>query len=85
MGFDSPEVVKVINNLVSVYFAQNKYSEAESILKQALVISEKTFGAGSLKVAGVLENLAKVYKKTGRAGEGKKAEERARQIIKKNK
>jgi hypothetical protein len=48
--------------LALVYLGQEKYSEAEGLLKRALAIREAAFGANHPDVGQSLSNLANVYR-----------------------
>jgi hypothetical protein len=50
------------------------------LYKRALAIWEASLGPRDLNVATVLENLAELYKKTGREDEAQGLIERAREI-----
>ncbi len=71
--------------LAGVYQAQGNYAEAESLYQQALAIVKKTLGPDHPYVATVLENMADLYKKTGRLDEAKRLEARAKAIRSRNK
>ncbi len=55
----------ILNNLAEIYQIQNKYAEAEPIIKRSLAIAEKTFGPSHPNVAANLNNLANNYRIRG--------------------
>jgi tetratricopeptide (TPR) repeat protein len=52
---------RFLTNLANVYRNQGKYSEAEWLLKRALVIREKALGPNHPDIAHTLNILAGVY------------------------
>ncbi len=64
-GKDSLEVAAALETLASVYEAQNKYAEAEPLLRRSLAIRQKAPGAPG--VATTRERLAVAYEKQGKA------------------
>ncbi len=73
-----------LNNLGLLYYSQGKYAEAEPLFKRALAIEEKALGPDHPDLATTLENMADLYKKTGRLDEAKRFEERAQAIRSRN-
>lgn len=69
-----------LNNLASLHTSQGRYTEAESLLKRALVIEEKQFGAEHPHVAIVLENYTALLRKANRPTEAGTMEARAEAI-----
>lgn len=69
-GSGDPEIarlrVQAARGLADVLCALGRYCEAEPMLKQALAMSERTFGRQSVDTAAVLNDLAVFYKYTGR-------------------
>ena len=61
-GADSPPVAAAMHNLGSLYRAQGRFLEAESLLKQSLAIRKKKLGERHLLVAGNLDDLGRVYR-----------------------
>ena len=59
---------------------QSRYVEAERHYKQALAIWEKKLGPQNPNVATVLENMAQLYKTTGRAQQAHELQTRAQSI-----
>lgn len=68
------------NNLAVLYNTQGDYAKAEPLFKRSLVITEKAFGPEHPDVATILENLAGLYRITGRGSEAKALEQRAAKI-----
>ena len=66
-GANSPAVAKALDTLAELYEAQNKYAEAEPLLKRSLAIREKS--PGQPDVAASRERLAVAYDKMGRASD----------------
>lgn len=58
--------VQSLTGLALVFRAQGRYREAEPLFLQALLRAKKSFGPGDLEVSVVLNNLAVLYKYTGR-------------------
>lgn len=54
-----------------------RYAEAEAMLQRALVINERAYAPGHLRIARTLRQLARLYRKTNRAGEAVAFEKRA--------
>ena len=61
MGKDHPHTAQSLNNLASLYYKSNRYSEAETLYIQSLAIREQHLGANHLQTATSLNNLALVY------------------------
>ena len=74
-----------LNTLAVLYYLQGKYAEAEPLYKRELVLYQKTLGPEHPDMPKVLENMAELYKKTGREDEARKFEERAKAIRSRNK
>ncbi len=66
-----------LNNLAGLYFAQERYSEAEPLYIRALAIWEKTLGPEHPNTATVYENLAILLGELSRGNEARAYEERA--------
>ena len=58
---EHPDVATVLNILALVYRDQWKYKEAGVLLREALMIRERTLGAAHPAVAETLNNLAVLY------------------------
>jgi tetratricopeptide (TPR) repeat protein len=61
-------------------YEQGRYSEAAKLAEEALTVAEKIFGPDHPNVEIVYENMAKLYRKTGKEDEAERLEERARRI-----
>jgi tetratricopeptide (TPR) repeat protein len=55
-----------LNNLANLYKVQEKYEQAESLFKRALIIREKLLGEGHINTATTLNNLAVLYYNQGK-------------------
>src|SRR5437660_7997862 len=60
-GADHPYYAAALNKLGIVFWAQAKYTEAEELLKRALLIREKALGASHPDVGQTLHNLPHSY------------------------
>ena len=69
-----------LNNLATLYQAQDHHAEAEPLHQRALAIREKTLGPEHPLVAQSLENYAAVLRKTGRDKRAAMMEARAKTI-----
>jgi tetratricopeptide (TPR) repeat protein len=69
-----------LTNRGQIYAALGQYAEAESLLRQALVIHDKILGADQQGLVGVLEHYAFVLNKLGKASEAKAIEERVESL-----
>jgi len=65
------------NNLASIYRKLGRYSEAETILKNALSISEKFHGSDHPSTLSIIDNLTELYRALGRYGEAEPLLQRA--------
>jgi len=68
-GADHPYYAVALNKLGIVFWAQDKYTEAEGLLKRALAIREKVLGASHPTVGESLNNLALVYRAQRKYGD----------------
>lgn len=68
-----------LNNLGSIYMASKRYTEAESALKQSIEIYDDVLGTGHPLSATALQNLASLYKITGRPASARHLDEKIRQ------
>jgi tetratricopeptide (TPR) repeat protein len=59
-------VAQSLNNLGEIYLAQNKFSEAELLFKEARAIREKNLGADHPEVAQSLNNLGELNRLQGK-------------------
>ena len=83
LGKDHPDVARSLNNLATLYQAQGKYTEAETLYKLALKILEKVLFPDHPAVATVLENMAECYKNMGKKDEVEILEVLAKQTLSK--
>lgn len=60
-GLNNPNTALRLRILARVYHAQQRFTEAESLFKQVLVIFEKTLRPDDPDIADVLNSLAEVY------------------------
>ena len=68
-GPDDPRLARSLNNLGVLYLAQERNTEAEPLIRRALVIEEKTLGLEHLEVGRTLNNLAGLYTFQGKYSE----------------
>jgi tetratricopeptide (TPR) repeat protein len=61
VGPDHPDVVKSLNGLASIYYAQGRYAEAEPLYIRSLAIREKAFGPDHRQLAVALNGLSGLY------------------------
>ena len=66
-----------INNLAALYTAEKRYAEAEPLCKRSLAITESSLGPLHPNVAIVLDNLALIYRKTGKQSYAESTQKRA--------
>jgi len=81
LGTDDLRVAELLDELGIVYVAQNRYSEAESLLKQSLAIREKSSGELHPSLAGSLNDLAGFAMQGGRFDEAEQLLKRALHIL----
>lgn len=79
LGSNHPHLASTLNNLADLYIAQERYNEAEILYNQALKIFEKQGLAASENYPILLENMAFLFRKTGREDKAVEFEEKARQ------
>jgi len=60
LGEVHPDVAQSFNSLAVLYFAQSRYSEAESCLVQSLAIAENQFGIEHPHTITIRKNLENV-------------------------
>jgi CHAT domain-containing protein len=65
-GEEHPRVAISIYNLANVYESQGRYTEAESLLRQALEMNQRLLGEQHPIIATNLNQLANVYESQGR-------------------
>ena len=66
----------VLNGLAELYLAQSRYQECEGRLNRAIVLRERSLGMEHPLLKTPLENLAKLFRKTGRTAKARKVEKR---------
>jgi tetratricopeptide (TPR) repeat protein len=79
-GPRSPQLAGAQFELARVYFRQQKFMEAEALLKESLEINEQELGPQDASVEACLRALAEVYWATNRYDEGGKMASRANDI-----
>ena len=79
-GSRLPWVAKSLNNLANVYIDLAKYDEAESLLKQAVEMLERDFGANYPLLTRSLGALGALYGEQGRYGDAEAQLARAVQL-----
>jgi tetratricopeptide (TPR) repeat protein len=80
-GPDDGNVAVTTHALGLAYAAAGRSQEAESAFKQAVRISEETFGPASIRTAAVLESYAELLRKLHRKSEAKQMSARAGGIL----
>ena len=80
MLFRSPRVAIDLNNLAHLLQATNRLAEAEPMMRRALAIDEKSYGADHPSVATRLNNLALLLQATHRLAEAEPLMRRAVEI-----
>ena len=81
LGPDDLRVAELLDELGTVYAAQTRYSEAESLLKQSLAIREQGSGKLHPSLAGSLNGLAGLAMQGGRFDEAEQLLKRALHIF----
>lgn len=76
-GKDSRDYASSLNNLASLYKAQNRLNEAEPLYDEALAIRRAALQEGHPDIAAGLNNLAGLYKDQNRLGEAEPLYEEA--------
>ena len=71
---------ETLNNEVMALYRQGRYDRAVVVAKNALQVAEQAVGPDHPDVATSLENMAALYRKTGRKGEAEAFEKRAAAI-----
>ena len=62
----NPDDPRLLNGIGFALISTGNYAKAETPLRQALVLREKTLGSEHLDVAASLNNLAEIYRTQGR-------------------
>ena len=65
-GPNRPNFAQSLNILAVLYMAQDRYAEAEPLLKRSLAAFEKALGPNHPEAANVRNNLAALYRDQGR-------------------
>ena len=71
---------KTLNDEVMSLYRQGRYDSAVVVAKRALQVAEQSVGPDHPTVATSLENMAALYRKTGREKEAEALEKRAAAI-----
>ncbi len=79
-GPQDPRFATGLNNLGTVYLAQDRYAEAEPLLQQALELKEQVLGPEHPSVYRGLVNLAVVYQSQGKYTEAEPLYQRSLEI-----
>lgn len=72
---------KIANNLGTLYQLEDRYPEAERLLRSALELRQRNLPAASIEVAYSLNNLAEIYRIEGRDWEARNLMETAVQHL----
>ncbi|MBW4572090.1 MAG: CHAT domain-containing protein [Tolypothrix carrinoi HA7290-LM1] len=83
LGNEHPDVANSLNNLALLYLSQGRYSEVESLFKQALEMRKRLLGKEHPDVATSLNNLAGLYLNQGRYSEAEPFYKQALEMIQK--
>ena len=81
LGPDDLRVAMILEELGTVYFAQKRYPEAESLLQQSLAVREQDSGKMHPSLAGSLNDLAGFAIQDGRFDEAEQLLKRALHIL----
>ena len=73
-----------LNNLATLYYAQNRYNEAEPLFRRSLAIRERKLGARHPNEVTTLKNYAVFLRSTERHDEAATLESRIKAIRAKN-
>ena len=77
MGPNDPQTAAALTTLADLYGAQNKFAEAEPLLKRAIAIHEKAKKPDNGEIAQALDNLSSLYVKQGRTADAAPLAKRA--------
>lgn len=80
LGAEHPIVATSLNNLASLYYAQERLDAAEPLYVRALEIWQTAHGPDHPNVAKVLVNLAALHRARGNAAEAERLDRRAEAI-----
>jgi tetratricopeptide (TPR) repeat protein len=84
LGPEHPLVAALPNDLALLYLNKGDYAKAEPLFQRALAIWEKALGPENPRLVPLLENYAKLLRKTNRETEGARMEARAKSILAKS-
>lgn len=79
-GKAQPALAITLNNLAEVHYLQGSYEQAERYYQRSLAMLEQTLGPEHPNLATGLENYALLLRATGRTGDAKQMEQRAKRI-----
>ena len=79
-GENYKNLVGPMAGLAGIYMKQERYKEAEKIIKRAIEIKEKNEVIKDRDMVSILELMASLYRNTGRKEEAEDLEKRARKI-----
>jgi tetratricopeptide (TPR) repeat protein len=79
-GADHPNLATSLNNLASLYYAEDRFNAAEPLYLRALEIWKTSLGPDHPNVAKVLINLAALYRAKGDAAEADRLDRRVEAI-----
>jgi tetratricopeptide (TPR) repeat protein len=68
-GPNHQSVALALNNLAALYLYQDRYADAEPLLKRSVAVFEKALGPNHPEIADVIDNLAEMYKTQGRTAD----------------
>lgn len=71
LGSRHPDVAQSYVLLAAIYTEQERFGEAEDLLRRAQVIEREMVGPKSRMLAGMLNNLGAMYRRTGRDEEAR--------------
>jgi Flp pilus assembly protein TadD len=64
LGADHPDIAQSLNNLAALYYAQERYSDAEPLFARSLKIAETSLGIAHPRTMGFRQNYAHCLKAT---------------------
>ena len=80
MGENHPNLAFGLNNLALLHYDRGTYVKAEELLRRALAIEEKTYGADHPELISTLENYAAVLRELRRYSEADEMNARAKSL-----
>lgn len=75
-----PQAPEILDNLPGLYLKEKRFVEGENIYGDALEIMLSNLGAEHLNIAKVSDNMARFYRKMGKADKAAEAQIRAKNI-----